>query len=438
MLLHLFTALYAIWLMSGSGIGQEAPYNAWRLGASFWLLLAALSLRRGALPLRHPPTWALTSVLVMLVIGCIHSSDPHRSALELALTGMWWIAGLALWLNLQAHPRSGISAGWVMALTPLPTVAVTWAETWTGGGLAAAQFSNIRLLDDYLLAQAVLLPWLSQQVRSRGLHVLTGIVLVMYVATWFKDGARADLLAFGVGAWIWGAGTWRRPWLSLGAAGLTLSVIGLTATALLPSSPLALDRATTSGRIELLQLGWRYLQTEPLWGIGGQGWGLYDRHNPLYADILRTDILHPHNLYLQWMVEWGLAGWLLLVLLGWRVLPLLWKARHDHAWAVGACGALAINAMFSGAMVYPHTQLAYIWVLALAASHLWPKAEGAPPSINTSAVWRWTIAACTLLFGVTLGWSLMPGCTEPSTIPPTQGRIFPRFWVDGRYICLSH
>lgn len=438
MLLQLIACLYAVWLMTGKGIGHLATYDASRLGESAWLLLAGLSLSLwlSPLPFHRRPSWVLNATLAVLAIVFLHSADIHRSALEFGLTGMWWIAGLALWLSLQTHPQSGTWAGWVMTLTPIPTLIPAWVEAWTGGGLSAAPFLNVRLLDDYLLAQALLLLWLSQQSRHRGLRILTGVVLAVYLATWFKDGARADLLAFGVGVWIWGAGTWRRPWLSLGATGLALSVIGLTTTVLLPSSPLALDRATTSGRMELLQLGWRYLQAEPLWGIGGQAWGLYDRHNPLYADILRTDVLHPHNLYLQWVVEWGLAGWLLLVLLGGKVLPLLLKARHDHAWAVGATCALAINAMFSGAMVYPHTQLAYIWVLALAASHLWPRVEGEPPSAETIAIWRWAIAACTMLFGVALGWSLAPDCTEPSAVLPTLGRIFPRFWEDGRYICL--
>lgn len=441
MTLHFFAALYAIWVASGAGTGPFAPYDAWRLGEAAWLLLAALSLLRARAPgLRLTASfWGLCAALALLVTACFYSADGRRSMLELSVTGMWCVAGLALWRSLQAQPRSGWWTGWVMALTPLPTVLATWAEAWAGGGFSGAQFSNIRLLDDYLLAQAMLLLWLLQRSCHRQLQWLAGLALVVYVATWFKDGARADLLAFAVGAFIWAGCTWRRPWLSLGAVGLALSAIGLATRALLPPSPLPLDRATTSGRAELLALGWRYLQAEPLWGIGGQGWGLYDRHNPLYAGIFHADVLHPHNLYLQWVVEWGLAGWLLLGLLAWKVLPLLWRARHAHPWAVGASTALAINAMFSGAMVYPHTQLAYLWVFALAATDLLPKsADARQPTTGSPLIWRWGIAACALLFAVALGWSLMPGCTEPVPIFSSPDRAFPRFWADGRYICFFH
>jgi O-antigen ligase len=373
--------------------------------------------------------------LAVLVVGVAFSTDRFRSMLELGQFCMMSLAWWSLAPACEKHPRITETAAWVMALVPIPTVVTLFLETLARGGLSAAQFLNIRLLDDYLLAQALVLLWLHQRSASSFLRWLALGVGAFYLATLFKDGARADLLAVTLALLLWAEFKTQHPWLGITTALLAVAGIGLLTHAMLPETPLPLGRETSSGRLELLELGWRYWRERPFFGIGGQAWGLYQGAPGLLEGIVRTDVLHPHNFALQIFAEWGLSGGTVLCFLLWRAARALITTRRDHPWALAACVALAFNAMFSGAMVYPHTQLAYIWVASLAAAERAPELASVPIQATTNRrLWQLGLVVLVIAYGLLIGATVVD-CAPSSLSSTASGRVFPRFWDDGRNMC---
>ena len=76
---------------------------------------------------------------------------------------------------------------------------------------------------------------------------------------------------------------------------------------------------------------------------------------------------HIHNLYLRLIFEWGIVGCIFLV---WMIYQVIKLFRDKNALPIAKAGVVAIlvDAMFSGSMVYPASQMACILFLAFAFS----------------------------------------------------------------------
>ena len=368
---------------------------------------------------RLPPIWnhvrhwlyrpglllALMLVTLLPVISSWRIGLPETALRDWAL--QWLLvttaAGLILARRLDGSHQSGMPV--ITALLALMPLLPLYVSGWMLFSLleSAGQhdwhqgFANIRMYDDALLPLLWLL-WLRPGFWQgrRWLPVMI-IMTVLYSLSWWLDGARAVLLATAAGlltASVFAGRHWRT--LLPVWAGFAGGFLLFSATRLIPDmASHAVLRADSSGRAELWLRSWMHWQQQPLWGVGGDQFG---RLEPFVRSM------HPHNLPLQWLGEWGLAGLCALLLAGWGLGRLLWHlwqhtsqpesgvrpngmghvppvSSHSHtgqqALAAGALVAVTINACLSGMLVYPLSQLG---VLALLCWIVWL----AYPSANLS------------------------------------------------------
>lgn len=235
-------------------------------------------------------------------------------------------------------------------------------------------FANIRMLDDALLPCLFLLwqrpAWLAKNTFKNILihKIITTSIYVIstaYLLILCYDGARAVLISIVTGLGF--IAFFRRDIRSnLRLPIFTLLISGILFLALkhliIPdflANPIL--RTGSSGRDGLWIKALELWQEHPILGVGGNN---FVTSNPWFLNS------HPHNLPLQWISEWGIAGLLAMLLL----VPLAVQFyRHRQimpAFALGAVIAVGVDALFSGVMDYPLSQTLGLWSFAWLVSLL--------------------------------------------------------------------
>ncbi len=190
------------------------------------------------------------------------------------------------------------------------------------------------------------------------------------------------------------------------------------------------DVASGQERLVLWQAALGAIQQSPWFGIGPMHFAAL--HMPMGA--------HPHNIYLQWMAEYGLpAGLAMSATLFWVLYRIARRLRDERdtpvlataAWT--ACMSAAIDGLFSGNFVMPLSQC---WI-ALAFGLMLRMTS--PPPAPTAGPYRVTVVAAALVFFIALGASTLQDAAKD---PPHVGKVLhqsdagmpvnPRFWLNGR------
>lgn len=337
-------------------------------GTLFAALLLLLHVRDRRQPLRwHAVLW-LPLLLMAYALGSMAWSHTYLAAVEAV---RWFVFGLLAWVALQALTRErlpwlawGIHAGAV--------VASLWAalQFWVGfdlfpqGPNPASTFINRNFFAEFAVSTLpfawLLLARARQGATVAGLAASIGLVVAAILMT----GTRAALLALWLqllvvlplvawrcrGQLAWSG--WDLPLRLLASAVLVGTVLALGA---LPSTnPKILEeergasglqrgigRTQSIGpadpslgiRMVMWRAAARAIQARPLTGVGAGAW---EKEIALYQEPgsqLETDY-YVHNEFLQLIAEYGLAGWIfLLLLLGYLAFA---AAR---SWGPGADGA---------------------------------------------------------------------------------------------------
>lgn len=348
-------------------------------------LLFFLQLRQRRDPLRwHTVLW-LPLLLLAYALGSMAWSHTYLAAVE---SVRWFVFGLIAWLALNTFERGRLPwLAWGVHLGAV--VASLWAvlQFWVGfdlfpqGPNPASTFVNRNFFAEYVVCT---LPFsgmlLARARRSAPIAVLAascGLVITAILMT----GTRAALIALWLQlllvlpliAWRCRA---QLPW-SQWSAGLKLLapavLVGtVVALGLIPSTNNkileeerginALQRGfnrtqsigPTDHSLGIRMVMWRatfnVIQAHPLAGVGAGAW---EREVPRYqveGSQLETDY-YVHNEYLQLVAEYGLVGWVFLILLlgylgvaAWRT----WRAaapeeREEQPWrAMFLCSLLAL------------------------------------------------------------------------------------------------
>lgn len=297
-------------------------------------------------------------------------------------------------------------------------------------------FANPRFLGQF---QALLLPLMAASVLLLRSHrpALAAILLAMLVVQWniaWSLGGRGVLLALGAGhgavLLLYGHRWWRLAVLQALAAlcGLLLSALmfrlvpqwlGQEATA---SEVL---RTGFSLRELLWQLSLDMAQAHPWLGVG-----------PLhFAAHINELNAHPHQLFLQWLAEWGGVSTLLLLTLLlaglWRMLGALRMAGRDELDA--GLGVLLLSALVlaqvDGVIVMPFTQTWLAVLLGLAFAR-W----GQGNFVSSGVLHFLRVLAVVLALGmVALLWHDVPGLPQrQENFLHEHGLAWaPRFWAQG-------
>lgn len=237
-------------------------------------------------------------------------------------------------------------------------------------------FVNIRYYDDTLLPCLFLLWTRPGFLQSRPFVVL--ICSSCYLLTLWLDAARAVWLGIFIGI-IFSFFYHKQPvkkklqQILLPIVSIVFSVaMYLLLLSLLPKmTDYTVLRATTSGRLDMWMNSVYLWSSNWLLGIGGANFIFYDEVNHLKLG-------HIHNIVLHFMLEWGLAGLILVLTITYLYFRyiILSKGKIPLLLFVGVIG-LSINMLLSGAHIYPQSQVAMLVYFAYVITFLQKKSSNA-------------------------------------------------------------
>ena len=331
-------------------------------------------LRPPALSISRPLRWAGGLWLVTWILAGLQTQNP---AMALLHSVEWLIHGafaLAVWAwSRDNADRAGglvsaIRRGFVVYAALLIAFFLALDDpldyAWQNG---FPVFLNVRHLGYFALGVLLLgyQPLVGQKplATARLLGTLAFLTLAWGVLFWTGSrgavlAAAATIAAYGV---FFAAGNRARlAWVTLAAAG-----IGLFAGALFPVADPSLGahrllsflavgsdiqniqsvHQFSSGRLAMWQDAWQLLMQNPATGLGPDQYMLATE--PDFRGFV-----HPHNLFLQFALAWGLAGAALALFLGGCLLRRLAAgARRSDETGVAPAALLAVLAVLLHALI---------------------------------------------------------------------------------------
>ncbi|CAI3143042.1 hypothetical protein MWMV2_MWMV2_02414 [Acinetobacter oleivorans] len=249
------------------------------------------------------------------------------------------------------------------------------------------------------------------------IHYFYPVAIFFFALAWFFDGARSALLAVMIGLLVFYIYSKQNKKLILqNCSYIFLAFLVYKSTIYFADkNTMTVIRAETSLRAEMWSFVFEQWK-EKLWsGVGG---GYLSKIQYKYAH-------HMHNLYLRLIFEWGIVGCIFLVWMIYRVVR-LFIDKNVVPIAKAGVVAVLVDAMFSGSMVYPASQMACILFLAFAFSQmkLAVNFKSYIPMIKILiSLWGAVFLYITIMY---LGQDLTCwGCTS------YVGRMAPSFWFYG-------
>ncbi len=234
---------------------------------------------------------------------------------------------------------------------------------WHGWHLSSG---SIRVFDSVIVPIIFLAIYLKLQKYKYISNIYPLIVFLLTLGLWF-DGARAALLSILMGLVVVFIFSKQHRKLVLGTAAIILfsfAVYQLTYYFYNQihevEKSLNIIRTTTSGRWELWGYAYQKWIEQPWRGVGGNF-------------LASTDypLNHLHNFYLKLIFEWGVLGFVFLCWIFYQLKKVLTSNDVHIALKAGIC-AVAVDAFFSGNLVYPASQISIVLLLGLAFSQYKP------------------------------------------------------------------
>lgn len=326
--LSLLAGRWDISRLSGQELGVVGEP---RLHVAILLLLLALTPRhvRGVAPsLQRAATWStgiatgFFAYMAMTSLWAPEGADPIK-ALEIALV---WIVVLAMVsVARAAGPQVFVALLWrwlIIVLAVFAVLGVGAAASGTGRLAVLGGGPNVFGRNMGVLMIAALAHAIRGEKKNWALTgaVVTGALVVL-------SGSRGALVATG-------AGTFVLMYLSRGKIGrlIYMGIVALTLGAIVVEFSgfgaeaadmfrervlkLALEERYDSGRSVVYARAWELSMSQPLFGIGVNGFPVLGNH------------VYPHNLFLEVLCEGGLVGLALLAVFLGRPLAIV-LARRD-------------------------------------------------------------------------------------------------------------
>lgn len=208
---------------------------------------------------------------------------------------------------------------------------------------------NIRVYDSYFLIISIFAVWFYLTEKKYNYFYLGLMFLALLV--FLLDSGRSVTIAYTVFITVVGIAYRNIRWqLILVYAASWLTYLSLTHyVSNSQSSVLRVLRTSTSGRLDLLTNAYQCWLQSPIMGCG-----FYQ------LDSYRVLSAHPHNLYIQVLSETGIIGFgLLSFVIVIIVSRISWRHRSSY-FVIAALIAIGIDSAFSGAYIYPITQMAML------------------------------------------------------------------------------
>lgn len=355
-----FILVFGAYPLSWSGF----PYDEWRLMQI--VLLALLPILLLFQRVNHPhQNQAYRPPLILFITNTVSIIYVFFVAQSLNLLTMLCIYSLLLSLLYQfsffLKQIFATDSKFLLSLSLTPFLTAVWLpietillqiqsdiaepKAWLGG------FLNPRQYDDVTLPLICLFFGLTLSKKWQYLRIFLASIILWGC---INNGARGIFFSFFLGMII--TSFIQRKWR------WSLQIISSICLAALWSTldnANSIIRYTSSGRVEI-------------WSNALQIW----QHNFWLGRLEQGDyinVLHPHNLVLQLLADYGLIG-IIVLLSAVVILSPIWQSRF-YLSPVALMGTIAIicNGLLSGSMVYPHSQIANIVFLAWALSQTNPK-----------------------------------------------------------------
>lgn len=421
--------ILSLLIFSGYSIGWASmPYDEWRLLVTTWLgILPIISFLFGLntliySSLSHLSIKILIFTYVFLLLYVFLVPKDINSLSLLLIYGLIINAVLTYSMVFSKVMFKNIFLI-TMSMAPLLTVIWLPIETFLvysypgqiGGKAWIGNFINIRQYDDAVLPLLFLLAFARVPKRY---NIFRWVIWCLIFSGSVHNGARAVLLSIFLG--ILFSICWYRKWRW--AKTLIMCFIGAIGLALVFSllqnlPPLdTLQRYHSSGRTELIIEAFSNIKYHWVLGVD--------------TPIDYKHVYHPHNLFLQLVADYGLLGmWIVaIVVLLW--LLLLKKSHMLHPLAICSITAILLNALLSGSMLYPHSQLFNIMLIAYVV-HLYIKTDsGHSHSIKIQNM----LGILIILMGLTLLFLQMPNLHQwgsGSDMGTDSQMLAPYWWQYG-------
>lgn len=188
------------------------------------------------------------------------------------------------------------------------------------------------------------------------------IVFLLTLGLWF-DGARAALLSVLMGLTVIFIFSKQHRKLVLGTGAVILFSFAVCHFTYYfynqihgVDKSLNVIRTSTSGRWELWGYVYQKWVEQPWKGVGGN-----------FLATTDYPLNHLHNFYLKLVFEWGILGFIYLSWIYYQIKKVLTSNDVHISLKAGIC-AIAIDAFFSGNLIYPASQISIILLLGLAFS----------------------------------------------------------------------
>lgn len=357
---------------------QEA-YDGWRIFQIFLLIIFgiyAVFIRNQPSILPHDTsrtfTIALPIIFSMIVLSVWQSEHSARAAADAAL---YALLAISIWAQadlFRKNPSLAPHIGAWLAVLPLFAVfsLLTGISQAIDGNITYdwhKPFANIRMLNDALLPCLFLLwqrpAWLATNyfkntLLDKGITSAIYLTSTAYILILWYDGARAALLSILVGLGfiaLFRRDYWsklRLPLVTILSSWLLFFALQYLVPEFFANTVLRTD---SSGRIELWLKTVQLWQENPILGVGGNN---FVTSNPWALNG------HPHNIPLQWISEWGVAGLIALLLLIPFATQLFKHRQILPVFVLGAAVAVGLDATLSGVLVYPLSQMLGLWLFA--------------------------------------------------------------------------
>ncbi|MBO8209238.1 O-antigen ligase family protein [Acinetobacter nosocomialis] len=280
------------------------------------------------------------------------------------------------------------------------------------------QFNSgtIRIYDSVIVPLFFFLIFL-QNKKYPYLHYFYPFAIFFFSLACFFDGARSALSAIITGLLIFFLLSKENRRLALKTTFYIFAafIVYKSTVYFAKQNTMTVIRAGTSLRAEMWYFVFDQWKQYPFTGVGG---GYLSKIQYKYGH-------HIHNLYLRLIFEWGMVGCIFLVWMTYQFIK-LFLDKEILPIAKAGVAAILIDAMFSGNMVYPASQIACILFLAFAFSQSKLSPSSKYSSLFTKVLiglWGALFLYITIMY---LGQDLMCwGCGS------YVGRMAPNFWFYG-------
>lgn len=357
----LVVTLYLIFGFLGCQIGWSSnQYDELRL---LQFPLAALSLY--ILILSPKLYWSFQTQFGFLVVGVsiligLSSYDVFQlQELISALALVFILAALTVTLKEKVYRYNGIFLIVTAASIPCLFIFISIFNFINEKQWFDWQFNSgsIRIYDSVIVPLFFFLILLKNKNYPYSQYFYPMIVFLFSLA-WLFDGARSALLSVFVGlAILFVFSKIERRLVILTLLYMFFAFLLYKWTySFVDRTPTVL-RAGTSLRAEMWFYMFEKWKLDPIWGVGG---GHLSKIQYPYGH-------HIHNFYLRLIFEWGGIGLLFLLWMFYQIFLLL-KDQSVYMVLKAGIVAILVDAMFSGNMVYPLSQIACILFVAFAFS----------------------------------------------------------------------